>query len=365
MDRRELLFAAALLLAAVLVSGGLAHAVALPFEEGFEDTEAGIYPSGGIWNNLSWAMGAYVTEEEPLGGIKSFRLNSWPFAPQMEYVVLDELPDHLSYEAAVCLDATSGWEGLVGFMDRYNTTYPMWNFFCVDGSAGSVSFCGEEQVELAPYTRGNWCTVRADLNYESLTAKLWVDGELVAQGVEITPREFYYAPMGDVVTDQWGVASEATFAWSNIVYFDNLHLWESSTLLTVDIDVKPGSATNPINLGAQGVLPVSVFSSESFDATQIDPLTCELAGAPVALNGQEPMAHLEDVNGDGLLDMMLQFEIQELDPAQLSGGWAVLVGSLMAVEMTYTSSAQGEEFVGMDQVALAMHGVRTRGRGRR
>lgn len=365
MDRRELLFAAALLLAAVLVSGGLAYAVALPFEEGFEGTDHGLYPSGDTWINLSWGMGAYVTEHNFLSGSKSFRLNSWPFAAQMDYVVLDELPAHLSYEAAVCLDATSGWEALVGFMDRYNTTYPMWNFFCVDGAASSVSFCGEEQVELGAYTRGNWCTLRADLNYESLTAKLWVDGELVAQGVEITPREFYYAPMGDVVTDQWGVASEATFAWSNIVYFDDLHLWESSTLLTVDIDVKPGSTTNPVNLGAQGVLPVCVFSSESFDATQIDPFTCELAGAPVALRGEEPMAHLEDVDGDGLLDVMLQFEIQELDPVQLAGGWAVLVGSLMADDMIYASSSQGDEFVGMDQVALAMHGVRTRGRNRR
>ncbi len=371
MDRRELLFAAALLLAAVLVSGGLAYAVALPFQEGFEDTETGVYPSGDIWNNLSSAsaLGAYVTEEEHLGGSKSFRLNScWLFAPQMDYVVLDELPAHLSYEAAVCVHATSGLEALVGFMDGYNSTYPMWNFFCVEGATGSVSFCGEEQVALGSYTPGDWCTVRADLNYESLTAKLWVNGELVAQGVEITPREFNYAPLGDIVTDQWGVVSTDALAWSNIVYFDDLHLWESITLLTVDIDIKPGSATNPINLTAEGVLPVCVFSSETFDATRIDPFTCELAGAPVALRGEgeeEPLAHVEDVDGDGLLDMMLQFEIQQLDPLQLAGGWAVLVGSLTAGDMVCATSSQGDEFVGMDQVALVMHRVRTRGRDRR
>jgi hypothetical protein len=359
MDRRELLFATALVLAGVLVSGGLAHAVAVPFDEGFEATNHGLYPSGSGWVNLSWGMGAYVTQfYPPFSGDKSFRLDSWPMSSQMEYVVLDELPDQLSYEASVCLDATSGWEGLVGFMDRYNSTYPMWNFFRVDGSAGSISFCGEDHVYLGPYTRGQWCTLRADLNYESETAKLWVNGVLAAEGVQITPRAFYYAPMGDVVTDQWGVTSEASFAFSNIVYFDELHVWEMSSLGSVDIDVKPGSSTNPINLGASGLLPVCVFSSETFDATQIDPLSCDLAGAAVALRGNgtgRPMAHMQDVDGDGLLDMMLQFSVEQLVREELTGGCAVLTGTTL----------EGDEFTGMDEVAVAMRDFSTRGRDRR
>ncbi len=371
MDRRELLFAAAVVLAALLLSGGLAHAVPLPFEEGFEDIDHGIYPLATGWNPLSPGKSAYVTQYGPPFSGKSFRLDSLPWSPRMDYVELDELPERLSYEASVCLDAASGWEALVGFMDRCNGTYPMWNFFCVnwsltDGGRGSITFCGEEAVDLGSYARGKWCTLRADLNYTSLTASLWVDGVLVADGVEITPREFYYAPMGDVVTNQWGVASDASFSFSNVVYFDELYVWEPSTLVSVDIDVKPGSTTNRINLQSQGLLPVCVFSSETFDATLVDPFSCDLAGAPIAIrgNGKGVMAHLEDIDGDGLVDMMLQFEIQQLDPEQLLDGWAVLTGTTLSSGMICATS-QGEEFVGMDQVAVSARGHTGVGRARR
>ncbi len=368
MDRRELLFAAAVALAVVLVSGGLAHAdaVALPFEEGFEDIDTGIYPSADHWYNLSWGLGAYVTEDNQFTDDKSFRLNSWPFAPQMDYVVLGELPDRLSYEAAVCLDGTAGWIGLVGFMDGYNGNFPMWNFFCVDGVTGSIAFCageGEEKVDCGPYTRGDWCKVRADLNYQSGTAKLWVNDLAVpgADAVPITDREL----MADVITDQWGLASDTCFAFSNIVYFDDLCVWELSNTLTVDIDVKPGSSENYINLGSKGVLPVCVFSSETFDATQIDPLSCVLAGAPVAVrtDDEKPMAHSEDVDGDGLLDMMLHFETQRLDPEQVLDGWAVLTGVTVQTGASAQSvESAGTEFIGMDEVVLVARPFRTRGR---
>ena len=364
MDRRELLFAAALALAAVLVSGGLAYAdaVALPFQEGFEDTDDGSYPDPTRWSTLSAGTDAYVTKLNHFTGEKSFRLDTWPFSPQMDYVVLAELPDRLSYEAAVCLDKTSGWIGLVGFMDHYNGNFPMWNFFCVcvDGVACSISFCageGEERVDCGSYTRGDWCKVRADLNYQSGTAKLWVNDSAVpgAEAVPITAREFYYGPMGDVVTDQWGVASDTCSAFSNIVYFDDLCVWELSTTITVDIDVKPGRSPNPINIGAKGVLPVCVFSSDSFDATQIDPSSCDLAGAPVAVRGngtEQPLVNPKDVDGDGLLDLLMHFETEELDIHELWDGWAVLTGA----------TVEGDEFIGMDEVVLLARPFPMRGR---
>lgn len=86
---------------------------------------------------------------------------------------------------------------------------------------------------------------------------------------------------------------------------------------TVGIDVKPGSEENPVNLGSSEVIPVAVFSSADFDATQIDPTTVTLAGASVRRVGNNSsgvlLAHREDVDGDGLLDLVLQIATDQLE----------------------------------------------------
>jgi len=72
---------------------------------------------------------------------------------------------------------------------------------------------------------------------------------------------------------------------------------------TVTIDIKPGSFPNSINIGSNGTVPVAIFSTATFDATTVDPLTVTLASAPVKLKGKgTPMSSFQDVNGDGRRD---------------------------------------------------------------
>lgn len=357
MDRREPLCLVVLLLAAALAFAGAASADALPFEDSFEFAPAGTYPDG--WLTLSAGKSASVVEGIFSSGSKSFCLDSLPWSARVESIILDETPDRLTYEAAVRLDASNGWMALVGFVDRCNGSLLMWNFFCIDGKSGAVHFCGEDDVyvDSFTYTRGAWCTVRADLDYNTLTADLRVtsgDDEVVVEEVPITAKQFSCDSMSDVVSDQWGVASPATWAFSNVVYFDDLKVWESSTTLTVDIDLKPAGNPNTINLRSNGLLPVCVFSSEAFDATRVDPATCLLAGAPVAVMTKQLkfMAHPEDIDGDGLADIMLHFETQQLDPDQLQDDYAVLVGSTF----------EGLDFVGQDEMTLVGRRFRARGR---
>ena len=355
MDRRESVCMVVLLLAAALSFAGAASADALPFQEGFEFVPTDTHPDG--WLILSAGKSASVVEGIFSSGSKSFCLDSLPWSARVESIVLDETPDRLTYEAAVRLDASNGWMALVGFVDRCNGSLLMWNFFCIDGKSGAVHFCGEDEVyvDSFTYTRGAWCTVRADLDYNALTADLRLtsgDDEVVVEDIPITAKEFICDSMSEVVSDQWGVAAPATAAFSNLVYFDDVKLWEADTTLIVDIDIKPDSDVNPINLRSRGLLPVCVFSSETFDATRIDPATCVLAGAPVAVRTKQLqfMAHPEDIDGDGLADMMLHFETQQLDPNQLQDDYAVLVGSTL----------EGQDVVGMDEITLV--GQRFRGR---
>jgi hypothetical protein len=71
----------------------------------------------------------------------------------------------------------------------------------------------------------------------------------------------------------------------------------------IRIDVKPGSHTNFINPFGHGVIRVALFGSASFDVADIDPPTLALgpAGSPLE---QRPGPHFEDIDADGVTDLL-------------------------------------------------------------
>lgn len=104
----------------------------------------------------------------------------------------------------------------------------------------------------------------------------------------------------NIIFQSWG-------AWGTDAYTDKDRLWNvEEKVIKVTIDIKPGSFPNSINLANEGTVPVAILSTPTFDATTVNPLTVTLAGAPVKLKGKgTPMAAKEDVNGDGLLDLVV------------------------------------------------------------
>lgn len=103
-------------------------------------------------------------------------------------------------------------------------------------------------------------------------------------------------------------------------YVDVLCPWK------VLIDIKPGSFPNPINLESEGSIPVAIFSDSSFDATQIDPRTVSISGANVRIKQNGTLMYsFEDVNGDGLMDIVIHFSTQALQLSP-SDAEAVLEG---------------------------------------
>jgi hypothetical protein len=96
-----------------------------------------------------------------------------------------------------------------------------------------------------------------------------------------------------------------------IVRYNKVNSEEITLNKTVQVDFKPG-ASNVFDCGNPGREPVAVYSTGDFCACDIDPATITMADAPVAISGSGYMAECTDVNGDGLSDLILHFNTQDM-----------------------------------------------------
>jgi hypothetical protein len=111
----------------------------------------------------------------------------------------------------------------------------------------------------------------------------------------------WWNPYDHIDTDTYGIVT-ATLTYN----YD----------LLVMIDIKPGSYPNSINPNARGVIPVAILTTEDFDASTVDPQTVALEGAGARAKGKSGRyGSMEDVDGDGDLDLVVQIEnVIEWDP---------------------------------------------------
>lgn len=112
------------------------------------------------------------------------------------------------------------------------------------------------------------------------------------------------------------------------------------SVIAVVIDIKPGSFPNSINPKSQGKIPVAILTTDSFDATTIDPTTV-LFGRTGAEAAPVHFA-FEDVDGDGDTDMIFHFNTQDTG-IQCGDTSASLTGETFS----------GQMFQGSDSVKTA------------
>ncbi len=112
---------------------------------------------------------------------------------------------------------------------------------------------------------------------------------------------------------------------------------------TVQVDVRGRGGWSIVDLGAHGALQVAIFGSERFDAATIVLETLSLAGAPVERrrNGTA-VARLEDVDGDGRLDLVAHFRVPDLEALPAGPAGLVLFGQTTA----------GPPLIGQDTVRI-------------
>jgi len=135
------------------------------------------------------------------------------------------------------------------------------------------------------------------------TAYMSVNGE---------PQGFY-APWRDGPPQLWPVGMTFTGDMTRMQVFWGIYgygathsvaftdITVNGTLYTipVDINIKDGGGPAPINIGANGVVPVSVLTTPAFNAMDVFPATVLFAGASPE---RDQMA---DVDGDGDLDLLM------------------------------------------------------------
>jgi hypothetical protein len=123
------------------------------------------------------------------------------------------------------------------------------------------------------------------------------------------------------------------------------------------IDIKPGSFPNSINLGSKGVLPVAILSTqktkgelEDFDARLVDVATILFGDSREGYGRVRPIrSAFEDVDGDGDLDLILHFDMQQI--VRVHALDATSVDAALSAE-TLGGDANGFDLSGIDLVRI-------------
>jgi len=112
---------------------------------------------------------------------------------------------------------------------------------------------------------------------------------------------------------------------------------------SVDIDVKPGSDPNCLNINGHGKIPVAVLGNDAFDVLDVDQVTLTFDRLAVATKRMTvPMCNPEYSDGDEYLDLVCHFEDSDGDWSPDSDDQASVEGNLN----------DGRPFSGVDDICL-------------
>jgi hypothetical protein len=175
-------------------------------------------------------------------------------------------------------------------------------------------------VSTSNINDGAWHFIAA--TFDGTTQRLYIDGALEASGTNTNPawtdnHHFcigsFCDPGGNSFLTFGGLIDEVeiynrALSASEIAAIFNAGSAGKCKFLAVDIDIKPGSFPNSINLGSYGVIPVAILSTPIFNAATVNSSTVRFGA-----NGTEAapvQTALQDVDGDGDLDRILHFRTQ-------------------------------------------------------
>lgn len=111
----------------------------------------------------------------------------------------------------------------------------------------------------------------------------------------------------------------------------------------VEIDIKPISCPNPLNVRSKGVLPIAILGTENFDVNSIDVTSIRLAGiAPIRSSYEDVATPVTDwnececttVGPDGYTDLSLKFKTHEIVEELIDRYDNLLAGEVLVLPLT-------------------------------
>ncbi len=176
-------------------------------------------------------------------------------------------------------------------------------------------------------------------------------GQIVGYSMDATGKSYAFVWDNSVMRNL-GTLGNASYAYDinengqitgdSYINFSQKHavLWEILSFQPVSIDVIPYDPANEIDMVRAKTVPVAILGSANFDAGTVDPTTVFLNSAPIKQrkNGAY-MYTFEDVNTDGLADMVCQ-----IDASQLSLPMGVSTVTLQG-STTSLQAIQGEDLI--------------------
>ena len=244
---------------------------------------------------------------------------SWREDATKVIVLVTDAPPHVNGDSG-------GWPGpsyadtvtgLEGFHVVALSTFTGWYQAIADATGGSTQLISSDSSDIVDAVMAALEEIKTDVwgvasCPNGITVTLDPDPELGVTGNTIV--EFQETVTVDNSVEPGTYTCTVTF-YANTYPEEGTVIGEQTITVTVeplpvDIDIKPGSYPNSINRkNKNGVIAVAVFTTDDFDVSSIDHSTVTFAGAEPA--HKDYCAHMEDVDGDGDLDVVYHFKTQE------------------------------------------------------
>lgn len=249
--------------------------------------------------------------------------------PDAEYLLIDwkQYTQHYNFSTPSCTPGGWAYSGLaVSRVFGIPTADEFWVHTNFDSS------CSDLDNGLEELARG-----------ENLGYIGWADNTAYTFTFEFSETALKVYVDGNLEIDIVGNFNNGRIAFYNfsqaLVNYEGYIV----VVVNVDIDIKPGSDPNAFNNDGNGVIPVAILGSETFDVGQIIPESITMEGMSLKTVGKADKAlyHYEDVNDDGFEDLVVQIQDEDgfFEPGE---GVATVTGLLV----------DGRNFEGSDTIKV-------------